>query len=313
MCKQLMDRIVLGWIILMIIAAILGNVSFAASRGGETGGDFLQIGAGARAAAMGGAFSAITENSDATYWNPAGLASVDAYDLTFSHFAWYQDISIEHGAAAFALSERATFGASVTYLNYGDIDGYDDGGQSTGAISAYDWAGALSLGYDLTSAVQVGVTGKYVNQKLDQLSASAFAADFGVRVNLSRITVAAVATNIGTDLQFNQVKEKLPAAARLGVAVDPFGNGLVAALEYENRFYGDAVIRNGIEYGYQDRYFLRTGYSYFAGETNRDFTDGLTLGAGLKFGVAQIDYAFSFKDNQSNESLHRFSLRFGLK
>jgi uncharacterized membrane protein YeaQ/YmgE (transglycosylase-associated protein family) len=313
MCKQLMDRIVLGWIILMIIAAILGNVSFAATKGGETSGDFLQIGVGARAAAMGGAFSAVTDNSDAAYWNPAGLASVETYDLSFSHFSWYQDIAIEHGAAAFALSDRAAFAASVTYLNYGDIDGYDADGVSLGAISAYDWAGALSLGFDLTSAVQIGVTGKYINQKLDQLSATAFAADLGVRVNLNRISLAAVATNIGTDLQFNQVKEKLPAAARIGVAVDPFENGLIVAMEYENRFYGDAVIRNGIEYGYQNRFFLRTGYSYFAGDSSRELTDGLTMGAGLKYGVAQIDYAFSFKDNQSNESLHRFSVRFGLK
>ena len=313
MCKQLMDRIVLGWIILTIIAAIFGNVSFAATRGGETSGDFLQIGVSARAAAMGGAFSAVTDNSSATYWNPAGLASVEAYDISFSHFAWYQGIAIEHGAGAFALSDRAALGASITYLGYGDIDGYDAGGQSIGSISAYDWAGAVSLGYDLSSEVQVGITGKYINQKLDQFSASAFAADFGIRVNFSKVTLAAVATNIGTDIQFNQVKEKLPAAARLGLAVDPFGNGLIAAIEYENRFYGDAVFRNGFEYGYQDRYFLRTGYSYYSGETNRAFADGLTMGAGLRYGVAQIDYAFSFKDNQSNESLHRFSIRFGLK
>lgn len=312
MSKRLMDKVVLGWVILIILAALFGNVSLAATRGGETPADFLMIGNGARAAGMGGAFSAMTDGAEATYWNPAGLSTISTYNVAFSHFAWYQDISIEHGAAAFAISDRAALAASITYLGYGDIEGYDATGASIGNISAYDWVGGLSLGYELTPAVSLGITGKFINLKLDESSASAFAADFGLMVKYSQISLAAVAGNVGTKVSFNAQEEGLPRVARLGLAVDPFNYGLRAAIEWEKRIYGNAVIRNGLEWGFQDQYFLRSGYSYYTGESNRDFSDGLSFGAGLRFGVAAIDYAYSVKDSQSNEDIHRFSLSFGL-
>jgi len=312
MSKRLMDRIIFGWVILLILAALFGNVSTAATRGGETPADFLMIGNGARAAAMGGAFSAVTDGAEASYWNPAGLSAISNYSVSFSHFAWYQDISIEHGAAAFAVSDRATLAASVTYLGYGDIDGRDATGASIGNISAYDWVGGVSMGYEISPNLRLGLTGKFINLQLHETSASAFAADFGAQLRYSQVTFAAVATNVGTKISFNDQEEGLPRAARLGVAVEPFGNGLRAAIEWESRFYGNTVIRNGVEWGFHDRYFVRTGYNYETGASDRDFSDGLSFGAGLRFGAAAIDYAYSVKDSRSDEDIHRFSIGFGL-
>lgn len=139
MKNRIVNRIIFAWILAVAIMAIFGKVAVAASNGGRTAADFLQIGLGARAAAMGGAYSAASADAGAAYWNPAGLTSVNAGEVVFGHFSWYQDIKMEYGALAFKTSDRTSVAVSITYLGYGQIDGYDISGNSTGEqIAAYD-------------------------------------------------------------------------------------------------------------------------------------------------------------------------------
>ena len=44
---------------------------------GTFGGQFLKIGVGARAAGMGGAYVAMTDDATAVFWNAAGIARVE--------------------------------------------------------------------------------------------------------------------------------------------------------------------------------------------------------------------------------------------
>ena len=43
---------------------------------GTTSASFLEIGAGARSLAMGGAYVSLANDVSALYWNPAGIVSV---------------------------------------------------------------------------------------------------------------------------------------------------------------------------------------------------------------------------------------------
>ena len=61
MLRKSLRRVILGWLMLMIMAALLGDISLAATDVGRTSADFLQIGQGARAAGMGGAYTAVSE------------------------------------------------------------------------------------------------------------------------------------------------------------------------------------------------------------------------------------------------------------
>ena len=45
-------------------------------------GAFPALGVGARALSMGGAFVALADDADATYWNPAGLAQLQSRQLS---------------------------------------------------------------------------------------------------------------------------------------------------------------------------------------------------------------------------------------
>lgn len=305
---RVLRRVVFGWISLIIIVALLGKVSIAASNAGRTAADFLLIGIGARAAGMGGAYTSVSEGAAASYWNPAGLTSVDGGEVALGHFAWYQDITLEHATAAYRINERTTLAASMTFLDYGQIDGYDANGMTTGDITAYDWSGALSVGMRTGYNISVGLTGKFINQKLDDLSAATFAMDLGMKYLTDRLVVAAVIANIGPDMEFNNLKERIPTTVRLGISGYPIHETFMTSIEFEKKVYGGTVIRHGFEVNFSGRYFLRTGYSYFPNHKSRSFGSGISMGAGVRFGGAEIDYAYTLKERYSSEDLHRSSL-----
>ncbi|MBD3403302.1 PorV/PorQ family protein [candidate division GN15 bacterium] len=310
MIRKTIDKIVFGWVILLILAALIGDVTFAASDGGRTAADFLQIGVGARSAGMGNAYSAVSDGAEASYWNPAGMSGLQDYEVSFSHFAWYQDVTLEQGSFAFPVNDRVVMAASIIYLDYGSIEGYDASNNSIGDITAYDWAGGLSIGYTVSDAFAVGLTGKYINQKFDETSGSAFAADLGATYRTGRLTFAAVASNLGGSMTFENESEDLPSSLRLGVAYAPPIQGVRASFELDNRFHGASVLRNGVEVNFYERYFLRTGYDVDLDGEEHAFDDGLSFGAGVRLGAAAIDYAYSLKDQYSSEDVHRFSVLF---
>lgn len=301
-------KILLFFLILLIFVVLFGKISVAASNAGNTAADFLLIGVDARAAGMGGAYSAVSEGASATYWNPAGLASVESSEVIFGHFAWYQGINMEHGSLALKLSDRATIATSISYLDYGTIDARNVNGVSIGEISAYDFCGGISLGYALSSNISVGFTGKFINQKLDDLNGSTYAFDFGSKYQQDRFSLVAVFTNLGPEQQFGAVSEPLPSAGRFGVEVHPLKIDLLTSIEFEKRFYGGSVIRNGFEFGFSDQYFIRGGYNYYPNQDNRSFGTGFSFGAGVCFDRVQLDYAYTPDEHYSSEELHRFSL-----
>jgi len=77
MPKNLFFRIITSVLIIFItpFPALSGNYA----------GEFLQIGGGARALGMGGAFIALANDATAGYWNPAGLSQIKKRALSFMH------------------------------------------------------------------------------------------------------------------------------------------------------------------------------------------------------------------------------------
>ncbi len=96
MRHRTLRRIILGWVLLIIVVALIGKVSVAASSAGRTAADFLLIDIGARAAGIGGAYTSVSEGAPVSYWNTAGLSGVERREVVLGHFSWFQDITIEH-------------------------------------------------------------------------------------------------------------------------------------------------------------------------------------------------------------------------
>ena len=63
---------------------------------GEAGAQFLKIGAGARACAMGEAFTGIADDPSAIYWNPAGLTQMNSAQIIAMQNFYLLDMSYQY-------------------------------------------------------------------------------------------------------------------------------------------------------------------------------------------------------------------------
>src|ERR1700733_1844251 len=100
-----------------------GGVSWA-SGPGTTAADILNIGVGARAIGMGEAYVAQADDVSSLYWNPAGLALMQERQASFSYDQMYQDLKYQNASIGIPL-ENGAIGGSLSYLGYGDIQGFD--------------------------------------------------------------------------------------------------------------------------------------------------------------------------------------------
>src|SRR6185436_19877230 len=64
---------------------------------GTFDGQFLKIGVGARAAAMGGAFVGVADDASSLFWNCAGIARIEAdkSELSLNHANWPAELSFD--------------------------------------------------------------------------------------------------------------------------------------------------------------------------------------------------------------------------
>lgn len=314
MRNRVLNRIIYGFILLVIIVALFGKVTVAASSSGQTAASFLRIGMGAPGAGMGGAYTAVATGVDAAYWNPSQLNEIGSAEISLSHFSWYQDITVEQGAVGFGLTDNLAGAVAITFLNYGDIEGYNLDGTSTGQnISAYDFTAGFSLGMNINDNFAAGITAKYVSQNLDDITAATYAFDLAGTFKYDKFTIAAVLANAGPQLDFEGHTEKLPTAVRFGVAMGLLDNRLVASLEVDNQFEGELSIRQGLQMSFSNEYYLRTGFDLVPGGGQSFMDNGANFGAGMIFGRMKIDYAFSPDDHYSSGNLHRISLSLGLR
>ena len=77
------------------------SFSQTVSKTGTTAAQFLKIGVGARALAMGGAYAATSNDATALYWNPAGLSSLKKNEILLDHQDWILDVDLDFVGASF--------------------------------------------------------------------------------------------------------------------------------------------------------------------------------------------------------------------
>ncbi|MEO0072512.1 MAG: PorV/PorQ family protein [candidate division WOR-3 bacterium] len=193
--------------LVLIVLAILGssNVSHAVfTKLGKAGFAFLKIGVG-RATGMGEAFVAVANDVSATYYNPAGLASLKAREFLLSHNEWILTSRLEYLAYAHP-TNFGTFGLAVTYLNYGEfeettIDNYQGTGRT---FSAGDVALALSYARMFTDKFAFGGNVKFIQERIWDLTANAVALDLGTYYNTGwkNLRLAMTISNFGPDARF---------------------------------------------------------------------------------------------------------------
>ncbi len=276
----------------MKIATVIMTVF--ASVAGATTGEFLTLGAGARGAALGEAFTASSADASAVTWNPGGLAHLDRTDVMLMHAALSADQAYEYAAVAHPLGRFGGVGIGLQYRSVEAIPLRDAAGAEAGSLSPSDLAVAAGYGYSL-AGFGVGVAAKFVQSKLVD-SASTVAADLGIRTpawTALGVRVGVGVSNLGGKLTFGDEGESLPMTVRAGAVVAP-ATGLSVGVEGAFVQDEDAAFGGGVEYGRglgaDLRAAVRAGYNTRLADTGG--MGGVTLGFGIAWRSLGIDYGF---------------------
>lgn len=326
---------------LMFIGIGLSSNTYAQiDNAGTSVANFLKIGIGAKAQAMGAAYVAQADEVTALYWNPAGITHIQGNQVGFTQIDWITDVKLNFLGGSFALGDVGNIGVAITYLSVGEMKVTNwEHPEGTGeTFDANDLCVGLTWARQLTDRFSVGVQAKYIQEKISHCSAGAFAFDIGTRYNTGfmGVKLGMVLTNFGTkmtlkgrdlsirvdpyltegsnpeDVRANleTVAWPLPIAMRIGASVDIIDNSFMRLTGnfdfFDERDYAQMWATGGEAAFFNDMFFIRGGMS-------PRYEDDLraSFGAGFKYNITSsygimLDYAYSDLGDLENAS--RFSL-----
>ncbi len=293
--------------LIAIFATVLlsgGAIGEINKNAGTTGFSFLKLGVGARAVAMGGAYTASSNDPAVLYYNPAGLGYLDGQIFMAGYHNYVLDMQSGYVALTAPFKDKYKVGLFIDYLNFGDFVKTDIDGKVLGNFSGGDFLIGASLATKVHKMATVGLNIKFMSEYADGYSSQAMALDLGMMMKFSdSLTQAGLSIyNLGTVLSgfsasaADPYKDKLPSGVRVGVQHSlrelPLIVNIDGTLPNDNDPYGSV----GAEIYQFDPLFLRVGYSLF-GENYKTGSDtdglgGMSFGFGLDYSSYHIGYAF---------------------
>lgn len=263
----------------------------------ESQAAFENVGIGAKPMGMGGAYTALADDTTAILWNPAGLADVSIPQIGLSYLELYGLVGYSFIALAQPVASVGTIAASLSGSN--DRDG-----------NYQEVVLNISLARQVVSNLNLGINLKYLSSKASMGeikvgSGVGLAADFGLRYDLSLRSKAGLKNKLrfGISLpnlfsyisynreelknaQASQYSESLLREYRLGLAasldsIHKSLSGTSLSLEFAN---GNLLF--GIEKKIKNA-AVRTGYRFSGGLSN-----GITFGLGYSINEFELNYAY---------------------
>jgi len=293
--------------------------SFASS--GTEGAAFLDIPVGGGPAALGAAYTALANDAYAATYNPAGLGTLESTQFSGQHLSYLDSIHFEYLSFGVPLSRAqscsspascpgSALGGSIQYLGTGDINGLEADGTTPHDFSNYYASYNLSYGKSLNDKLSLGLTGKLISAKLDDVSASAYAVDLGTMYKLEKnLTLAATVTNIGSKLKFISNGDSLPTAVHIGGAWQLTPQWLVSS-EVVYPKTGLASFHIGGEWRPIEMLALRTGYRT---DTVKELSPlaGYSAGVAVQIWGQELAYAWLPYGDLGNTNYFSLVMKFG--
>ncbi|MBI4052350.1 MAG: PorV/PorQ family protein [Elusimicrobia bacterium] len=282
---------------------------------------------GARPIAMGEAFTAVADDVNAVYWNPAGLAGQKFASIGAMHQESFQ--SLRHQFAGYV---QPTLSSQLSTPNYksawglgfismfvpsdlerrsglNENDVLNPLSSSEGSFGAYDLALSGSYSRLWAGNHALGGTLKLIRQVIDKDSAHSFAADMGWqwRGVIPDLSLGAVVQNLGPGVKFG-TRFPLPVTFKAGAAyrVPRFRFPTQIALDLYLPRDNYPIFAFGFESKIIEFLSLRAGYRYRWYGNPLGTLSGLRAGVGFEYQSFNMDYAFAPFGDLGNS--HRISV-----
>ncbi|MBW7887271.1 MAG: PorV/PorQ family protein [Bacteroidetes bacterium] len=278
-------KIITQYIVFFIFLAVI-----AAAQNVKTGFPFLKTGASAQALGMGETVSAFSLESGAQFYNPALLASFKNSELSLSHKAMFAETSTEYLAAVIAGS-TFSYGVALNSTSVRNIEIRTQPGPAEGTFSARDFSLGISAATKFLDDIQIGVTAKFLYEKIFVDEASGYGIDFGGMYFVAKtFALTASVNNLGSMNAMRNVNPTLPASIHAGASsflpiteqFSALGNVDIVKTLDDNLSH----FHFGTEISYEQNIKLRLGYlTGYAGK-------GFSTGVGFQYSVITFNYAY---------------------
>ncbi len=240
----------------LLVGLLFINPLLLAQAGGAAV-PFLMISPDARASGMGEAGTAIADNIDAVYWNPAGLGFLKQTELkenvtspyfesSYSYSKWLpqfnSDLFYFNGSQGIFVKQMNGFIAlNLTYMDLGEFQRTFEDGSIGQKFKSNEFALGLAYGTSVGKNFGIGMQLKYIRSKLSPVSVyqvndagegTSAAFDVGVlwkpdfgyndRILFHRnfLSFGMNLQNVGPKITYRRESDPLPTNLRLGTAIN---------------------------------------------------------------------------------------------
>jgi hypothetical protein len=307
-----MKKVVFTLFLLLLLDEISAQES-------QTDYNFLRLPVSAHVAALGGDNISIDDDDPTViFHNPALISNVTDKSINLNYMTYMEGTKTASASFVKALKERATWGVTAQYMDYGSIKRTDESGTDMGSFTPKDISLGGTFAYLLSDHIAGGVTAKFISSTIDGYSSLAVGVDLGLNyINQEQDwSVSAVARNLGGQVKaYNDDFEAIPldiqlgASKRLGHSPFRFSMTLTKLNDWKEKFGHHLVI--GADVILSEQLYLAVGYN---GRRNSEMsvtsTDdtksahgaGFSIGGGLQLERFKLQLAYA-KYHVSTSSL----------
>lgn len=293
---------------------------------------FLQFEPSARSAALAGSFGAVADGDvSALFYNPAIPGPATSRRPALTYINHVSDINA--GALAYSQTVRGlgvTVSGGLRFAHWGEFDGRDEFGVSTGTFSAGDVAATLGFSRAKGARWRYGANANVIYSSIDDTNAAALTADLGVlyRLPTYQLAVGASVRHLGTAVNdFGTVAPELPLDVQISVSKRLTHLPLLVSITgYDLHNLNEGIVGGsttdhvlghltlGGEFYLGETVRLRFGYNHRRSQelalNDRLDLAGLSGGFGIDVDPVIVDYAYSSWSDLGG--LHQFTLRIGV-
>lgn len=209
----------------ILFAILLSALSAATEMQAQSTGSsmaFLELPASARGAALGGNAVSVQAHDPAQFiQNPALLSRADTSVIGLGGMSWLAGTVVAGAQYCNSLGERARYGFSARYVDYGSSPLTMPDATQAGTFSSKDMAAGVSCSYGFTDHLDGGVTGNVICSHYYQMTQVSVGVDLGLLYTEETrgLSMGIAARNLGGQVKaFENEFQKLPFNLCAGIS-----------------------------------------------------------------------------------------------
>jgi len=306
-----MKKFVISIILILTISSVFAQQGHA--------GIFLRMPIGWKQIAMGGCGVATGGNANSGWYNPASLMLYKGWGGSAGYSTLALDRFFYYASAAGNINEDAAVALTWVHADAGEIDGRDISGNHTDMLEYGEDALFLTFAKFVTREITIGANVKYIQARLDEITAYIAGFDIGAHVRLydEQLLFGAAYHNLKQQYQWDSATlygsdngtssdEAIAGYLRFGVAYEPVEIPGAVTAEIALPENNDLEYRFGVS-------VTPTDYA----EVLLGVDDGLlTAGLGFQFEADFAKFGLGYSIRLEREGLpprHTFDLTVGTK